>query len=87
MIVRKFTVNKMYLNEYQRLLQVQNSTEENLEKNTTDIFGACAIFCEENSCVDSGTIFGALATKTAGEKIGDCFMDDSWHSFHHFHSC
>jgi hypothetical protein len=85
--VRKFIVNKMYLNEYQRLLQVQNSMEANLEKNIRDSFGACVIFCEKVLCGDVG-FSGNSVDKTIGKKIArDCLQQRSWHSLQHFHCC
>jgi len=81
----------MYLNEYQRTLQVQNSIsiQENLEpENITDSFSACAvIICEENFCGDFGASGGNSVEKATEKKIRDSSLHSCWHSFHHFHRC
>ena len=67
------------------LFQVQNSIQEDLEKNTTDYIGASVIICEENFCGDFGAS-EAIAEKTTGKKIGDC-LHSCWHRFEHFYHC
>ena len=77
----------MYLNENLMLLQVQNSIQEDLEKNTTDYIGASVIICEENFCGDFGASGGNSVEKATEKKIRHSSLHSCWHSFHHFHRC